>query len=204
MRWGAWLFGVVWSLAEERMLISGATRSVLLVGFMGAFTTFSTFAFETGQMLDDSQWLTAAANLLAQNVLGVALVLVGMAVGRLFLAQAEEHDDETFGRGTAAAGLCRRERQVPRSAAVRSGRRSSPRSRPGRRDRLAGHAQLRRHSQMHSAKVLHLSESLPMVIEIVDEPEKIAAFLPELDAMIGEGMVTLEKVNVIIYRQGGN
>lgn len=60
------------------------------------------------------------------------------------------------------------------------------------------------HSQVHSAKVLHLSESLPMVIEIVDEPEKIAAFLPALDAMIGEGMVTLEKVNVIIYRQGGS
>jgi fluoride exporter len=81
---GCLAFGVVWSLAEERMLISGATRIVLLVGFMGAFTTFSTFAFETGQLLDDSQWLTAAASLLAQNVLGVALVLVGMAVGRLF------------------------------------------------------------------------------------------------------------------------
>jgi len=81
---GCLAFGFVWSLAEERMLISGATRIVLLVGFMGAFTTFSTFAFETGQMLDDSQWLTAAANLLAQNVLGVVLVLVGMAVGRLF------------------------------------------------------------------------------------------------------------------------
>ena len=81
---GCLAFGVVWSLAEERMLISGATRIVLLVGFMGAFTTFSTFAFETGQMLDDSQWFTAAANLLAQNVLGVVLVLVGMAVGRLF------------------------------------------------------------------------------------------------------------------------
>ena len=81
---GCLAFGVVWSLAEERMLVSGATRIVILVGFMGAFTTFSTFAFETGQMLDDSQWFTAAANLLAQNVLGVVLVLVGMAVGRLF------------------------------------------------------------------------------------------------------------------------
>ena len=81
---GCLAFGVVWSLAEERMLVSGATRIVILVGFMGAFTTFSTFAFETGQMLDDSQWVTAAANVLAQNVLGVALVLVGMAVGRLF------------------------------------------------------------------------------------------------------------------------
>ncbi|PKN18773.1 MAG: hypothetical protein CVU68_09805, partial [Deltaproteobacteria bacterium HGW-Deltaproteobacteria-3] len=45
-----------------------------------------------------------------------------------------------------------------------------------------------------------LSEDLPLVIEIVDSPERIAAFLPELDAMIGEGMVTLEKVRVVSYR----
>jgi CrcB protein len=80
---GCLLFGIVWSLAEERMLISGQTRIILLIGFMGAFTTFSTFAFETGQMLDDSEWLLAAANILLQNVLGIFLVLAGMALGKL-------------------------------------------------------------------------------------------------------------------------
>ena len=55
-------------------------------------------------------------------------------------------------------------------------------------------------SRIHSAKILRLSEDLPMVVEIVDEPERIAAFLPELDSMIGEGLVTREKVNVILYR----
>ena len=55
-------------------------------------------------------------------------------------------------------------------------------------------------SRIHTAKILRLSEDLPMVIEIVDSPEQIAAFLPDLDAMIGEGMVTLEKVNIIVYR----
>ena len=80
---GCLLFGIVWALAEERMVISGLTRLVLLVGFMGAFTTFSSFAFETSQMLDDSQWLMAAANLLAQNVIGIALVLAGIALGRM-------------------------------------------------------------------------------------------------------------------------
>ncbi|NIA13841.1 MAG: DUF190 domain-containing protein [Nitrospiraceae bacterium] len=55
-------------------------------------------------------------------------------------------------------------------------------------------------SRIHTTKVLRLSTDLPMVIEIVDAPEKIAAFLPELDEMIGEGLVTLETVKVITYR----
>lgn len=55
-------------------------------------------------------------------------------------------------------------------------------------------------SRIHTSKILRLSEDLPMVIEIVDKPEQIEAFLPFLDRMITEGLVTLEKVNVIAYR----
>ena len=55
-------------------------------------------------------------------------------------------------------------------------------------------------SHMHTAKILRLSEDLPMIIEIVDSDEKIMAFLPHLDEMITDGLVTLEKVNVIMYR----
>jgi uncharacterized protein len=55
-------------------------------------------------------------------------------------------------------------------------------------------------SRIHTSKVLRLSEDLPVVVEIVDAEEKIEAFLPELDAMIGEGLVTLERVRVIAYR----
>ena len=55
-------------------------------------------------------------------------------------------------------------------------------------------------SRLHSAKILRLSEDLPLVIEIVDKPERIAEFLPDLDEMIDEGLVTLEKVRVIVYR----
>jgi len=58
------------------------------------------------------------------------------------------------------------------------------------------------HSRLHSAKVLRLSEDLPIVVEIVDRPDRIAEFLPELDAMISEGLVTLEDVRVIAYREG--
>src|SRR5206468_11941792 len=57
-----------------------------------------------------------------------------------------------------------------------------------------------RHSVMHTAKILRLSEDLPMVIEIADSLEKIEAFLPILDQMVAEGLVTLEQVRVIHYR----
>ena len=55
-------------------------------------------------------------------------------------------------------------------------------------------------SRLHTAKILRLSMDLPLVIEIVDAEEKISAFLPALDPMIGGGLVTLEKVKVIEYR----
>jgi PII-like signaling protein len=55
-------------------------------------------------------------------------------------------------------------------------------------------------SRIHTAKILRLSEDLPMVVEIVDKPERIAEFLPDLDNMVTEGLVTLERVRVIVYR----
>jgi PII-like signaling protein len=57
-------------------------------------------------------------------------------------------------------------------------------------------------SRIHTTKVLRISTDLPIVVEIVDEEDKITSFLPALDNMIGEGLVTLEKVNVITYRHG--
>ena len=58
-------------------------------------------------------------------------------------------------------------------------------------------------SRLHTAKVLRLSEDLPIVIEIADKPERIEAFLPELDGMVTEGMITLEKVHILAYRHNG-
>jgi PII-like signaling protein len=56
------------------------------------------------------------------------------------------------------------------------------------------------HSRVHTAKILRLSEDLPVLIEIVDNEEKINSFLPQLDQMVGDGLITLEKVRVITYR----
>jgi PII-like signaling protein len=55
-------------------------------------------------------------------------------------------------------------------------------------------------SRLHTARILRLSEDLPVLIEIVDSTEQIDRILPALDEMVGEGMVTLERVEVIAYR----
>lgn len=75
-----------------------------------------------------------------------------------------------------------------------------------RRRGLAGATVLRgvmgfgANSRIHTSKILRLSEDLPMIVEIVDEAEKINAFIPDLHAMMLEGLVTLEHVRVLIYR----
>jgi PII-like signaling protein len=60
------------------------------------------------------------------------------------------------------------------------------------------------HSRIHSAKLLRLSEDLPIIIEIVDRDEKINALLPFLDETVQEGLITMEKVRIIKYRHKKN
>ncbi|MES9995019.1 DUF190 domain-containing protein [Desulfovibrio aminophilus] len=75
-----------------------------------------------------------------------------------------------------------------------------------RRQGLAGATVLRgisgfgANSLVHTAKILRLSEDLPVVVEIVDTPGKIESFLPFLEGVIKEGLVTLEGVQVMFYR----
>ena len=57
-----------------------------------------------------------------------------------------------------------------------------------------------KHSILHTAKILRLSEDLPMVIEIVDSAEKVEDFLPVLNEMIKDGLVTLEPIRVLHYK----
>jgi PII-like signaling protein len=60
-----------------------------------------------------------------------------------------------------------------------------------------------KNSRLHTTKILRLSEDLPIVIEIVDAKEKIDEFMPHIDEMVQEGLVTLERVQVIKYQANG-
>jgi CrcB protein len=80
---GCLLFGLVWTLTSERFPGTGELRIVVLTGFMGAFTTFSTYMAETGNLLADGEHLYGLGNILLQNGVGVVLFFVGMALGRL-------------------------------------------------------------------------------------------------------------------------
>jgi PII-like signaling protein len=79
-----------------------------------------------------------------------------------------------------------------------------------RREGLAGATVLRgiegfgKSSRLHTAHILRLSEDLPIVVECVDTVEKIEAILPALDTMIREGLVTMERVDVRVYRADGD
>ncbi|MGE4298686.1 MAG: fluoride efflux transporter CrcB [Desulfovibrionaceae bacterium] len=79
---GCLLFGAVWGVLENRMGLGPQVRVIVLTGFMGAFTTFSTFAFESAALLQHGQWLPAAANIAGQNLLGITMIFAGLMAGR--------------------------------------------------------------------------------------------------------------------------
>ncbi len=78
---GCFFFGLIWGFLEDRF--GPQYRVVVLTGFMGAFTTFSTYMFESASLLQDSQWMAALINMIGQNVIGMALVICGLFLGRL-------------------------------------------------------------------------------------------------------------------------
>ena len=80
---GALLFGLIWAMSEERGWVSGNVRVIVLVGFMGAFTTFSTFAFDNLQMARASEWGWFGANLALTNIGGLACVYAGFRIVRV-------------------------------------------------------------------------------------------------------------------------
>jgi len=80
---GCLLFGFLWGLMDQRLLLPPGWRAPLLIGFLGAFTTFSTWIFESGQFLQGGQWLAAGANLLLPPLVGLLSLALGLGLARL-------------------------------------------------------------------------------------------------------------------------
>lgn len=79
---GSFLFGLLYAFAQRKLFLTNELRVILLVGFMGAFTTFSTFAFDTAKMLRASQWMLAMGNVFAQVTCGIAALALGVTLAR--------------------------------------------------------------------------------------------------------------------------
>ncbi len=79
---GAFLFGCLWALLEARP--HEGLKLLLLSGFLGAFTTFSTFAFESVRLVEQGRGAVALVSLLGQNILGTLLVYCGLRLGEWF------------------------------------------------------------------------------------------------------------------------
>ena len=80
---GSFLAGVLYHLAEERFLISPALRSIILIGLLGGFTTFSSYGLQTFTLLRDGQIGLATLNVAVSNVLGLLMVWMGYVVFKL-------------------------------------------------------------------------------------------------------------------------
>jgi len=81
---GCLLFGLVYAIVENRSGLPGDMRLYVLTGFMGAYTTFSSYMFESVALMEHGMWGAAATNIAGQTVLGIVSIVAGLALGRIF------------------------------------------------------------------------------------------------------------------------
>ena len=81
---GCFIAGLVWTLIQGKFNISSTAQVIIMIGFMGAFTTFSTYILETGQMVQDGQWFKAMLNFSIANIGGFSAMLLGIYTAKLF------------------------------------------------------------------------------------------------------------------------
>jgi len=79
---GSFLIGLLMTLLSERFLVNPQWRLLLVVGFLGAYTTFSTFEYETGALLKDGEWLIAGANVVFSVVVGFIALKLGEVLAK--------------------------------------------------------------------------------------------------------------------------
>jgi CrcB protein len=79
---GSFLIGLLMTLMAERFTENPQWRLLLVVGFLGAYTTFSTFEFETGALLNDGEWLYASLNVIGSVVVGFIALKLGEVLAK--------------------------------------------------------------------------------------------------------------------------
>lgn len=80
---GAFLLGLLYAWATERDVLPHEIRGPVMIGFIGAYTTFSTLMLESWRLMEDGAWVLGLANIGASMALGIVAVVGGLAVGRL-------------------------------------------------------------------------------------------------------------------------
>lgn len=80
---GSFLFGLVWSVLEDRGTVSDSVRLLVLTGFLGSLTTFSTFAFDSAQLLRAGSWWLFVGNVVMNNGFALVAVWLGFRAARL-------------------------------------------------------------------------------------------------------------------------
>ncbi len=80
---GSFLFGLIWALSEDKGIVNSNMRLIILVGFMGSFTTFSTFAFDNTIYITQLDWAKLVLNILANNIVGIFLIYLGFKLAKL-------------------------------------------------------------------------------------------------------------------------
>lgn len=83
---GCLLFGIITGTFQDRLGLSPHMRLMVLTGFMGAFTTFSTYMFETTALAKSGQWALAALNIGGQSAFGFICVIAGLTLGRTLVS----------------------------------------------------------------------------------------------------------------------
>jgi CrcB protein len=80
---GSFLIGLLMTLFTERYSFDPAWRLLFVVGFLGAYTTFSTFEYETGKLINDSEWLFAAMNVVLSVTAGFVALKFGEVLAKI-------------------------------------------------------------------------------------------------------------------------
>jgi protein CrcB len=200
---GSFILGAAGALFLKRLPPERLDWYLLIgTGFCGGYTTFSTFEWETFRLIRDGSWGMALANVLGSVLAGFVAVVVAYKLTQGIALPAGETPEEQMkiemdgklvtiylnssdrwhGQPlyTAIVQLCQ-EQGIAGATVVRC-------------DEGYG-----AHHRLHTTRLLELTEKLPIRIEIVDLPEKVGPLLAALEAMIAEGLVTVQNVHVWKY-----